>query len=493
MISMIYIVVLSFLLAEFQTNVHVCSCVQQNNCSYVSSPEQLRVALRGPDTVTISWRTNGTSNGSNDTSIPQVLYSTNSSLHSGIVVNGTSSTYTNVGIISWFHDVVLNVNYSTKYYYQVLASLCVNHSEIHSFTSQPAFGNSSAINITIVGNMGVSLDDQLNDAFDATVNAFVNISSSTNLFLQAGGFAFADTDLFGNVSATYESIWNQFQNQMQQVTADNIYMTAPGVHEVTCVETYDCICKRNIDRNITSQYRNFSAYLHRFSMPGGEQNDTYKNLWYSFDYGLAHIIIINTETDFDGAPAGPNKSLNGGDFRPEGVQIDWLKRDLEAAERRRCHVPWIIVIGHRPWYGTTPVHTPFDPFNRYNCDSCKNAFANIIFKSVDFYFSGYMKWYQRLYPVTPTGEKATDSYIEPESPIYITSGIGGSPGARDVWLFRNKATALLNNTTGFSQLQLVNSSVAKLYFYQSSDLQELDNITIIRTHNCTNSTTSCRN
>ena len=67
--------------------------------------------------------------------------------------------------------------------------------------------------------------------------------------------------------------------------------------------------------NIHDNIAIFSAYLHRFSMPGGESNETYKNMWYSFDVGLAHFVVINTETDFYGAPSGPWLSTQRWQFR----------------------------------------------------------------------------------------------------------------------------------------------------------------------------------
>lgn len=74
MIWMIYIVVLSYFLDIFHTNVHVYSFVYENNRSNTSSLEQFRVAFHGPNTITISWRTNGTWNDSNDTPTPKVHY-----------------------------------------------------------------------------------------------------------------------------------------------------------------------------------------------------------------------------------------------------------------------------------------------------------------------------------------------------------------------------------------------------------------------------------
>ena len=49
--------------------------------------------------------------------------------------------------------------------------------------------------------------------------------------------------------ATYESVWNNFQQSMENVTAENFYMTAPGNHQ--------------------------AAYLHRFSTPGNPSEGCY--------------------------------------------------------------------------------------------------------------------------------------------------------------------------------------------------------------------------
>lgn len=486
MISLLYFVVVSLCLVGLHTNIHVCACEIANDCSNVTSPEQIRIAWRSKDTMTISWRTSWLPNSTNGTYVPRVMYGLSCTLEDGIIANGTSTSYTKVGIISWFHDVVINVSYSTRYCYVILESLCITNSTPHSFTSQPEFGDPIPTNITIVGDMGSPADPDP-AAVQQTMDALASMVNKTNVFLHVGDISYADDHFFSNISIKYETAWNQFQSYMEAVTANNIYMTAPGNHEVTCTQAGDWLCEYYPSNEITKQYRNFSAYLHRFSMPGGESNDTYKNLWYSFDYGLAHIVVINTETDFDNAPSGPNTKLNGGNFQPDQTQVNWLKKDLETADKRRCQVPWIIVAGHRPWYGSVPNygHTPQD-LRSDNCEPCRKAFAEIIFNnSVNFYFGGHVHWYERLFPVDRNGDSLGNNYTEPQGPIYITTGAGGAPeGAQKVNITAN-ASAVINSTYGFSQLQLINASVAKLYFFQSSDMQKLDDITITRTHNCT--------
>ena len=64
-------------------------------------------------------------------------------------------------------------------------------------------------------------------------------------------------------------------------------------------------------------------------------------MWYSFDYGPVHVIMINTETDFVNAPNGPGTTLTAGNFVSTTAQLAWLKNDLEnaTAPTRRAKVP----------------------------------------------------------------------------------------------------------------------------------------------------------
>ncbi len=105
-------------------------------CLFKRSPEQLRVALRGPNGVTVSWRTSGFF-GSNDTPKPQVEYSTSSTLQNSVLSPiGTTSNYNKQ---SFFHNVgLLNLAASTKYYYRILATTeCVTQSNIYSLAGVP--------------------------------------------------------------------------------------------------------------------------------------------------------------------------------------------------------------------------------------------------------------------------------------------------------------------------------------------------------------------
>ena len=100
---------------------------------------------------------------------------------------------------------------------------------------------------------------------------------------------------------------------------------------------------------------NFSAYRSLFAMPparaplpapapaGGAAAIASENLFYSFDVGLAHVVVYCTEMYF---------YVNSFDEDAIARQHEWLAADLAAAASpaARAQRPWIIAVGHRPMY-----------------------------------------------------------------------------------------------------------------------------------------------
>ncbi|CAF0737657.1 unnamed protein product [Adineta steineri] len=193
-------------------------------------------------------------------------------------------------------------------------------------------------------------------------------------------------------------------------------------------------------------------------MPGDESAG-YKNMWYSFDYGMVHVVIINTETDFPDAPSGPNTSLNGGNFQGLTQQLAWFERDLEAANANRDQLP--AVPG--------------------NCDVCRIAFEPFIVEyNVDFYFGGHVHWYERLYPIDANGNPVSTNYYNQTGPIHVTNGAGGAPEGKASVDTTIDASAKIVSAYGYTRLELIHASNARLSFIDSSTLQEADSVDIFR-------------
>ena len=91
----------------------------------------------------------------------------------------------------------------------------------------------------------------------------------------------------------------------------------------------------------------------------GEISGGYKNMWHSFDYDPVHVIMLNTETDFVSAPAGPGTTLNADHFVDTSAHVTWVEADLKKATdpAQRAKVSWIIATGHRSLLGSSVVAT----------------------------------------------------------------------------------------------------------------------------------------
>lgn len=138
-------------------------------------------------------------------------------------------------------------------------------------------------------------------------------------------------------------------------------------------------------------------------MPGNETGGV-GNFWYSFDYGLAHFITLDGETDFANSPEYPfaadvtgNESLPKAnetyvtDSGPFGAidgsykdnkayeQYKWLAKDLASIDRTKT--PWVIAMSHRPMYSTQT--------SSYQAH-LRSAFEGLLLQyGVDAYLSGY--------------------------------------------------------------------------------------------------------
>lgn len=127
------------------------------------------------------------------------------------------------------------------------------------------------------------------------------------------------------------------------------------------------------------------------------------NFWYSLDYGLAHFVSIDGETDFPNSPEWPfARDIKNGETTPtpdqtfitdsgpfgavDGSYSDnkayeqyrWLAKDLASVDRNKT--PWVIVMSHRPMYSSE--------VSSYQ-KNLRAAFEDLLLQNgVDMYLSG---------------------------------------------------------------------------------------------------------
>ena len=164
------------------------------------------------------------------------------------------------------------------------------------------------------------------------------------------------------------------------------------------------------------------TYSH-FFMDLPEQDTTY-GMFYSFDYGNAHFVVLNTG-DSEVTPGGLTDE-----------QLNWLKQDLENSEQT-----WKIIAMHNPLYSP----------GKYGSAEGSNDEAlllqeqlNELFvdRKVDLVLTGHDHLYSRTYPVSANGDPITDTETEtadfngtqveylvnPEGPVHLASGCSGVQG-----------------------------------------------------------------
>lgn len=261
------------------------------------------------------------------------------------------------------------------------------------------------------------------------------VNPDYDLALPAGEIANQGGPEGGDISMIYESNWDLWQNWMNNITSKIPYMVMPGNHEVSCAEGdgpgnfltaylnnnqtnstakdaaldyWSCPASQRSGISLTSQSivtnfsRNFTAYMHRFRMPGAESGGV-SNMWYSFDYGLAHFVAMDGETDYvnstelsfaydltegETSPlrnqtsvtdAGPFGYINGSIYDVKAYeQYNWLAKDLASVNRTKT--PWVIAMSHRPMYSSA--FDPYQPIMRANFEEL------LLSNGVDAYISG---------------------------------------------------------------------------------------------------------
>jgi len=259
---------------------------------------------------------------------------------------------------------------------------------------------------------------------------------------------------------------------MEPITSRVPYMVIPGNHEASCQELLtDNFCP-------PGQF-NFTAFRNRFRMPSHESGaGDVNSMWSSFDFGLIHFVLLNTETDFPDSPDGPGSALGAGPFGGDGTSnpslLAWLQNDLQKAQANRQQVPWILVLGHRPVYASDNTQPK----------SVRLAFEQLFIEyKVDVYICGHVHYYERLYPIANGIPQvyAGNVYEKTTFPTYVINGAAGNDERHDSAPQNRTISAVLDDTDfGYSRIFLPNRTHLQLQFYHSSDRSLGDELWIVQ-------------
>ena len=263
---------------------------------------------------------------------------------------------------SVLHSVELTgLTPSTLYMYRVKGD-----SRVFNFTTPPAAGASS-IRFGVTADLGQTLNST------STVNNMLGAvrNKSIDAVLFGGDLSYADGDHYrwDSWARMYEPLWS----------------AVPSAHT-------------GGNHEVSSGGENWLAYSRRF--PNAHlRAGSASFLWYSFEAGPAHVVMLCSYAAFDASSA----------------QYKWLQRDLKGVDRAKT--PWLLVVLHTPWY-TSNAHHPMSEGSEMRV-----AMEPLLLASgVDLVINGHVHAYERTHPVAGGGLAPTGA---PGIP-HITIGDGGN-------------------------------------------------------------------
>lgn len=393
---------------------------------------------------------------------------------------------------------------ATTYYYKIVST----NSSVDHFMSPRRAGDTTPFAIDVVIDLGVYGEDGFTIKQDeskrdtipsvmpelnhSTIWALAQTVDDYEFVFHPGDFAYADDwfetlDNLFDGSQAYEAILENFYDQLAPIAGRKLYMTSPGNHEADCTEIdfTSFLCPEG--------QRNFTDYMNRFGrmMPttfsSSSPNDTAqaaaakaKSLanppfWYSFEYGMVHFTMIDTETDFPHAPDGQggDAHLDTGPFGFSGQQLEFLEADLASVDR--SVTPWLVVGGHRPWYSTGGSDNI--------CSPCQDAFESVFYKyGVDLGIFGHVHNSQRFTPVY-NNEADPAGYDNPKAPMYIVAGGAGNiEGLSSTGTNVSYNRFVYADDFSYASVSFDSATMLTVRFMRSSTMEVLDTSTLYKAH-----------
>jgi len=199
----------------------------------------------------------------------------------------------------------------------------------------------------------------------------------------------------------------------------------------------------------------FGPFLARYAWPESWLQQSTSPLWFSYDTGMAHVIMLCSYCDVSAT----------------SPQIAWLQADLKAVDRQ--NTPWVIASWHTPWYSSNMGHD----MNVEGIQMREN-FEDTIYKEVDFVVMGHTHAYERTANIY-------NNAIDKCGPVYITIGDGGNhegpscgwkEGEGYEWSERKETSF------GYATLSITSATQAEWKWYKNEDsvLSYSDKVTLTR-------------
>ncbi|XP_078436279.1 purple acid phosphatase 2-like [Wolffia australiana] len=339
----------------------------------------------------------------------------------GIVLRYTFYNYTS-GFIH--HCLLQNLQYNTKYYYQVGVG---QSPRTFWFTTPPAIGPDAPYVFGLIADLGQSYDS------NKTLSHYEANPRKGQTVLFAGDLTYADTYPLQD-----NNRWDTWGRFVERSTAYQPWIWTAGNHEIHFAPQL-------------GETEAFKPYTSRFAVPYMASGST-SPLWYSIRRASAHVIVLSSYSAY-------------GKYTP---QYKWLEAELPRVNR--SETPWLIVVLHSPWY------------NSYNYHYMEGETMRVVFEAwfvkykVDLVFAGHVHAYERSYRVSNIAYNITNGKCTPvkddSAPIYITIGDGGNLEglATNMTMPQPAYSAFRESSFGHAILDIKNRTHARYSWHRNQDV-----------------------
>ncbi len=321
--------------------------------------------LQSPTTnsIKIMWRTDSLS-------ASKVMYGTDK--------NNLTLNLTDTALVTKHMVQLTGLSTYTKYYYAVYSgsTMLEGADEQHWFRTFPTPGTEVPIRAWAIGDFGKGNSKQA-----MVRDAYLNFDTAeTNLWLWLGDNAYGDGTEQEFLTKVFDSVYG-YRNNMKYMP----FEPCPGNHDYNSVSP---ITSPTPPLTHAGPYYDF-VEVYRNGEAGGVASG--HELFYSFDYGNAHFVSLNTEI---GSLFNQNDDWTGvnlfGTFNGSPM-TQWLHQDLQANTK-----PWVIVYLHQPPY-TDGSHES-GAFYEVYMRAMRKYFAPIWEQyGVDLVICGHTHVYERSY------------------------------------------------------------------------------------------------
>ncbi len=365
-----------------QLSIVNCSAQSLTRGPYLQSPGQTSMIIR--------WRTDSL---------------TDSRVYYGSTLGSTANYVDSVTVTTEHRVKISGLSPRTKYYYNIGSTTATlgEPDSLMYFTTAPDTNTSQPIRLWAIGDFGHGneAEAQVRDSYER----FAEREGPADLWMWLGDNVYQDGTEEEYDTKVFDSIWG-YKKLFKHLP----FASTSGNHDYNSICPWaPALCTVNPELH-TGPYLDFIDPPTEGELGGVP---SHRKIFYSFDYGDAHFVCMNSELGSFTAAYNWAGVLNN-DTAFTSPMLEWLEADLAATTKK-----WKIVYWHQTPYsgqdGFTDQQT--QPF----CIASRVHFNPILERhGVDLVLVGHDHNYQRTYLIN--GHYGNSSSWQPSMMVNGTSG-----------------------------------------------------------------------